>query len=86
MLYTHFQRLTQIGNSFSVYTLFIHVENDTVVADLMPYQNRSIENVFIWSYIVNDPGFVSASTARLQLLESSMYRPKKNKNVHFITM
>ena len=76
MLDIHFQHLTQIGSSFSVYTLFIHVEKDTLVADLMPYQNRSIENVFIWSYVVNDPGFVSASTARLQLLESSLFRAK----------
>ena len=67
---THFQHLTQIGSSFSVYTLFIHVEKDTLVADLMPYQNRSMDYVLIWSYIVNDPGFVNASIALLQLLES----------------
>ena len=49
MLDTHFQLLTQIGSSFSVYTLFIYVEKDTLVADLMPYQNRSMDYVLIWS-------------------------------------
>ena len=65
--------MTQIGSSSSVYTLFIHVEKDTLVADLVPYQNRSMDYILIWSYIVNDPGFVNASIALLQLLESFVW-------------
>ena len=76
MLDIHFQHLTQIGSSFSVYTLFIHVEKDTLVADLVPYQNRSMD-ILIWSYIVNDSGFVNASIALLQLLESFVLRDIK---------